>query len=114
MKSKLQDRDELTYRNGEKRILKKGELMSNGVRYNHIECYTESLTDRDGESWIDIIRVTRDGVIIWERSEPINKMMTVEVNGENYPLPTRENMKVLVDKISELELRIKSLENANL
>ena len=65
----------------------------------------------DGLSQYDIIRVTRNNEIIWQRGEPmdINKMATVLIDGQIYPLATHENMRILVDRISELEKEISNL-----
>ena len=117
MKSKLQDGDFCTLENGLKCPFIKNIILLTSIDdsgyFCHIKMirYNEDLRRNDNETQLDIIRVTRNGETIWRRDEPIdiNKMATVLINGITYPIATHENMKVLVDKISELEKEISNL-----
>jgi hypothetical protein len=117
MKSKLQNGDVCTHNDGLDRIKKENWFVYEddpNAENLLVENYREDLTRKDGVSDSEIIKITRKGKIIWQRNEPIdiNKMMTVEINGETYPLLTHENMRILVEKISELEKEIINLKQA--
>lgn len=112
MKSLLQDGDVCELANGEKR-LKVHNWINDQVGNNdyYLDNYKEDLSCIDRtDSAFDIIRVIRNGKIILQRTQPINKMMTFELNGETYPLATHENMKIIVDQLSELEAKVMELQ----
>lgn len=117
MRSKLQDGDKCTHENG---MIREVSNNANDLKSEFGDLlliyYKEDLTRFSrGESYHDIIQVTRNNQIIWQRDEPIdiNKMMTVVINGETYPLATHENIKILVDRISELELKINQIRSTH-
>lgn len=109
MKSLLQDGDECITKSG-KGLTVEGSALVSETDFIPLSRYNEYLLKIKGHTDYDIIRVIRKGVTIWRRNQPINKMMTFDLNGVEYPIATHENMKILVDRVSELEAKVMELQ----
>lgn len=73
-KSDLKDDDIVTYRNGDKRIVRRNELTNkSGIHMNSLSNYTEDLNDDCRDIALDIVKVERatEYETVFERKEEI-------------------------------------------